>query len=86
MTALTREQLEKLRAGPPWGLEPIIQPLCEAILATRSGHPWPEKALARLQQSARSWLWCDSGMVALLMNELDRPASTLSAYPARRLL
>lgn len=78
MTALTREQLEKLRAGPPWGLEPIIQPLCEAILAARSGHPWPEKALARLQQSARSWLWCDNGIVALLMSE--------AAYPARRLL
>lgn len=51
-----------------------------------SFHPWPEKALARLQQSARSWLWCDSGIVALLMGELDRPAPTLAAYPARRLL
>ncbi len=69
---MTASEIVLLRANPPWGLELIVERLCDAILAAHDGAPLPPRFLARLLGFASSWSHVDPGVIAQLVEELKR--------------
>lgn len=69
---MTPAALTTLRANPPHNFAPIVRPLCTALLDAHAGHPWDDRYTARLLGAASTWAWCDSGVIAQLVEELKR--------------
>lgn len=79
---MTPAEITALRNAPPWGLELIVQRLCDALLAATDGEPLPPRYLARLLGFASSWSHVDPGVIAQLVEELKR----VNARQSERLL
>ena len=69
---MTSAEITALRANPPWGLELIVQRLCDALIAATDGEPLPPRYLASLLGFASSWSHVDPGVIAQLVEELKR--------------
>lgn len=79
---MTRAELVALRDTPPAGMEPIVRALCSALIAAHDGAPWSDRHIALVLGNASTWLWCDPGLIAQLMHDLQR----VSARQPERLL